>query len=71
MDNVTLILIIAVPIVAIIVGGYFLKRLMMRGIDAGMDAVRNEKARKRELENPPQQQSLAEKYGNTYNNQGK
>ncbi len=62
MDNVTLVLIIAVPIIAISVGGFFLRRLMMRGIDAGMDAVRNEKIRKQEAENPPKQQSLAERY---------
>ena len=60
---------ICAVVVIIIIGigftaGYiFLKKMIYTGVDSAVDAIRNKNARNREAANPPQQQSLAEKYG--------
>ena len=54
------IIIISVGITILI---YSIKHVIDKGVDSVVDNIHNEKVRKQEAANPPQQQSLAEKYG--------
>lgn len=61
-----LIVVIIIGIIALLTAfSILIRKLINKGVDAAFDAARNRKIDRQERENPPKQESLADRYKNS------